>query len=103
MKRQKNETERLFAEVRGSDTVVVFYHFATFSGPRELLNETKLQLLEDYIDYLKQRGETSRLRRSIVPILLKEKRLKHEIRKSIVRTIRLEFSPILGEIETRLK
>jgi len=38
---------------------VVFYHFATFSGPRELLNETKLQLLEDYIDYLKQRGDVT--------------------------------------------
>ena len=55
----KNETERLFAEVRGSDTVAVVYHFATFSGPRELLNETKLQLLEDCINYLKQREDVT--------------------------------------------
>ena len=55
----KNETERLFAEEHGSDTIIVLYHFATFSGPGEVLNETKVQLLESYIDYLKQRGDVT--------------------------------------------
>jgi len=55
----KNDTERLFAEAHGSDTIVVFYHFATFSGSGELLNKTELQLLEDYIDYLEQRGDVT--------------------------------------------
>lgn len=55
----KNETERLFSEEHGSNTIIVFYHFATFSGPGEVLNETKLRLLEDYIDYLKQRGDVT--------------------------------------------
>jgi peptidoglycan/xylan/chitin deacetylase (PgdA/CDA1 family) len=55
----KNETERLFTEEHGSDTIIVLYHFATFSGPGEVLNETKVQLLESYIDYLKQRGDVT--------------------------------------------
>jgi peptidoglycan/xylan/chitin deacetylase (PgdA/CDA1 family) len=55
----KNETERLFSEEHGSNTIIVFYHFATFSESGEVLNETKLQLLESYIDYLKQRGDVT--------------------------------------------
>jgi peptidoglycan/xylan/chitin deacetylase (PgdA/CDA1 family) len=55
----KNETDRLFSEKHGSNTIIVFYHFATFSGPGEVLNESKVRLLEDYIDYLKQRGDVT--------------------------------------------
>lgn len=55
----KNETERLFSEEHGSNTIIVLYHFATFSGPGEVLNETKVQLLEDYIDYLKLRADVT--------------------------------------------
>ena len=52
----KNDTERLFAEAHGSDTIAVFYHFTTFSELGGLLNKTKLQLLEDYNDYSEPRG-----------------------------------------------
>lgn len=60
----KNDTERLFAEAHGSDTIAVFYHFATFSELGGLLNKTKLQLLETILT-IRNQGELSRLRHLI--------------------------------------
>ena len=48
----KNETAQFFSDP-SNDTLIVAYHWWTFSGPGGLVDTRKVQLLRDYIDYVK--------------------------------------------------
>ncbi|HXY87661.1 MAG TPA: DUF2334 domain-containing protein [Candidatus Acidoferrales bacterium] len=58
----KNITERLLSDGQ-TNTIIVFYHFWSFSGSGSgngggnPINATKVQLFEDYLDYLKNRSD----------------------------------------------
>ena len=48
----KNTTDQFFSDP-SSDTMIVAYHWWTFSGPGGSVDARKVQLLRDYIDYVK--------------------------------------------------
>jgi peptidoglycan/xylan/chitin deacetylase (PgdA/CDA1 family) len=48
----KNETDQFFSDPNNS-TLVVAYHYWTFNGPGGSVDARKVQLLRDYIDYVK--------------------------------------------------
>ena len=48
----KNTTDQFFSDP-SSDTMIVAYHWWTFSGPEGSVDARKVQLLRDYIDYVK--------------------------------------------------
>jgi peptidoglycan/xylan/chitin deacetylase (PgdA/CDA1 family) len=52
----KGITERLLNNEHTS-TIIVFYHFWSFSGEDSPTNLVKMQLFEGYLDYLKNRGD----------------------------------------------
>lgn len=52
----KNITERLLNDAHTS-TIIVFYHFWSFSGGESPIDAAKKQLFEDYLDYLKNRSD----------------------------------------------
>jgi len=52
----KNKTELFLNDPHSTDTFVVLYHPADFSGPNNVVNSQKVKLLADYIDYLEGTG-----------------------------------------------
>jgi peptidoglycan/xylan/chitin deacetylase (PgdA/CDA1 family) len=52
----KDITERLLNDEH-TTTIIVFYHFWSFSGKDGPINATKVQLFGEYLDYLKKRGD----------------------------------------------
>ena len=52
----KDITERLLNDEHTS-TIIVFYHFWSFSGGESPIDVTKVRLFEDYLDYLKNRSD----------------------------------------------
>ncbi len=48
----KNETDQFFSDP-SSTTLIVLYHWWTFNGPGGSIDARKVQLLRDYIDYVK--------------------------------------------------
>jgi len=52
----KDITERLLNDEH-TNTIVIFYHFWSFSGQGNPEDATKVHLFEDYLDYLKNRND----------------------------------------------
>ena len=52
----KDVTDRLLNDEHTS-TIIVFYHFWSFSGEDSPINLAKMQLFEGYLDYLNNRGD----------------------------------------------
>ncbi len=52
----KDITERLLNDEHTS-TIIIFYHFWSFNREDDPINLVKMQLFEDYLDYLKNRGD----------------------------------------------
>ncbi|MGZ4902772.1 MAG: DUF2334 domain-containing protein [Halobacteriota archaeon] len=53
----ENKTEQFLADAHTIDTFVVLDHVADFRSPNGSVNQERIKLLEDYIDYLKGRGD----------------------------------------------
>ncbi|MGZ4904965.1 MAG: DUF2334 domain-containing protein [Halobacteriota archaeon] len=53
----ENKTEQFLTDTHSIDTFVVLYHVADFRSPDGSVNQERLRLLENYIDYLKERGD----------------------------------------------
>jgi hypothetical protein len=50
----KNETDQFFSDPYSyNDTLIVAYHYWTFNGPGGAVDAGKVQLLHNYIDYIK--------------------------------------------------
>ncbi len=64
--RAREQTDQFFSDPK-SDTLIVCYHFWTFSGPRQSVDLEKLRLLRDYVTYVKSYRSASftRLDRSV--------------------------------------
>ena len=52
----KDITERLLNDEH-NNTIIIFYHFWSFSGHGKPGDATKVHLFEDYLDYLKNRND----------------------------------------------
>jgi len=52
----KDITERLLNDEH-ANTIIIFYHFWSFSGQGNPEDATKVHLFEDYLDYLKNRND----------------------------------------------
>ncbi|HYC20634.1 MAG TPA: DUF2334 domain-containing protein [Candidatus Bathyarchaeia archaeon] len=63
----KNTTDQFFSDP-SNDTLIVAYHWWTFSGPGGSADPRKVQLLRDYIDYVKSKEgvQFTRLDRQVV-------------------------------------
>jgi hypothetical protein len=57
MRAAKDRTERFLNDPQGGDTLVVAYHHWMFSAPDGSVDQRKVKLLGDYIDYLINRGD----------------------------------------------
>ena len=55
----KDKTDRLLSDTHTSDPIIVFYHYWSFEGPSGTINSYKIKLLNNYIDYLKNRGDVT--------------------------------------------
>ncbi len=53
----ESKTSQFLADTHSIDTFVVLYHPADFSLPDGTVNKHKIELLKDYIDYLKARND----------------------------------------------
>jgi hypothetical protein len=55
----KDKTDRLLSDTHTDDPIIVLYHYWSFSGAGGTINASKLKLLSDYMDYLKDRGDVT--------------------------------------------
>lgn len=53
----ENKTEQFLTDTHSIDTFVVLYHVADFRSPNGSVNQERIRLLENYIEYLKERGD----------------------------------------------